>query len=380
LIFAVQFCNKYQNALDIYQEFYQFMHSFFTRIHRQPAWIALFIVVALSIWVGSGMRGQEEAPSDANTKQVLQKVRVTPMQAMQVEREVKLYGRTEPDRMATLRSESNARVIEVFVERGQSVSKGDLLVKLNTNDLEQRLVSAKALKKQMELELKGAKSLGKKGYQSEANLAQAEANVQSAEAEVETLKLAIARTHIKAPFDGIVNERFVELGDYLREGDDIAQVVDLDPLIISADVTEVDVSRLKLQQAATGRVVSGQVLEGKIRYISSVSTEGTNTFPIEVAVSNSEHQYVAGMSTELSIPLDEAWAIKMTPAVIALDEQGNIGVKTVEQRRVKFIPIDIVKSERDGVWLAGLGRSADVITLGQGFVRDGDEVDVVRAQ
>lgn len=356
------------------------MHSFFTRIHRQPAWIALFIVVALSIWVGSGMRGQEEAPSDANTKQVLQKVRVTPMQAMQVEREVKLYGRTEPDRMATLRSESNARVIEVFVERGQSVSKGDLLVKLNTNDLEQRLVSAKALKKQMELELKGAKSLGKKGYQSEANLAQAEANVQSAEAEVETLKLAIARTHIKAPFDGIVNERFVELGDYLREGDDIAQVVDLDPLIISADVTEVDVSRLKLQQAATGRVVSGQVLEGKIRYISSVSTEGTNTFPIEVAVSNSEHQYVAGMSTELSIPLDEAWAIKMTPAVIALDEQGNIGVKTVEQRRVKFIPIDIVKSERDGVWLAGLGRSADVITLGQGFVRDGDEVDVVRAQ
>ncbi len=376
----MQFCNKYQNALDIYQEFYQFMHSFFTRIHRQPAWIALFIVVALSIWVGSGMRGQEEAPSDANTKQVLQKVRVTPMQAMQVEREVKLYGRTEPDRMATLRSESNARVIEVFVERGQSVSKGDLLVKLNTNDLEQRLVSAKALKKQMELELKGAKSLGKKGYQSEANLAQAEANVQSAEAEVETLKLAIARTHIKAPFDGIVNERFVELGDYLREGDDIAQVVDLDPLIISADVTEVDVSRLKLQQAATGRVVSGQVLEGKIRYISSVSTEGTNTFPIEVAVSNSEHQYVAGMSTELSIPLDEAWAIKMTPAVIALDEQGNIGVKTVEQRRVKFIPIDIVKSERDGVWLAGLGRSADVITLGQGFVRDGDEVDVVRAQ
>jgi multidrug efflux system membrane fusion protein len=356
------------------------MRSFFTRIHRQPAWIALFIVVMLTAWVGSGMLNKEAAPSSTDTKQVLQKVRVTPMQARQVEREIKLYGRTEPDRMATLRSESNARVIEVLVERGESVSKGDLLVKLNTNDLEQRLVSAQALKKQMELELKAAKALGKKGYQSEANLAQAEANVQSAEAQVETLTLSIARTHIKAPFDGIVNERFVELGDYLREGDDIAQVVDLDPLIISADVTEADISHLALQQAAIGRVVSGQKLEGKIRYISSVSTEGTNTFPIEVAVDNSGNQYVAGMSTELSIPLDEAWAIKITPAVIALDEQGNIGVKTVEQRRVRFVPIDIVKSERDGVWLAGLGRSADVITLGQGFVRDGDEVDVVSAQ
>lgn len=356
------------------------MRSFFTRIHRQPVWIALFIVVALSLWVGSGMLNKEQAPADNNKKQALQKVRVTPMEAQQVEREIKLYGRTEPDRSATLRSESNARVIDVFVERGQAVRKGDMLVKLNTNDLKQRLVSAKALKKQMDLELKAARSLGAKGYQSEANLAQAEANVQSAEAEIETLTLSIARTNIKAPFDGIVNERFVELGDYLREGDDIAQVVDLDPLIISADVTEADIGRLKLKQFATGRVVSGQMLRGQIRYISSVSTEGTNTFPIEVAVSNTNNQYVAGMSTELSIPLDEAWAIKITPAVMALDEQGNIGVKTVEQRTVKFVPIDIVKSERDGVWLAGLGRQADVITLGQGFVRDGDEVDVVRAQ
>ncbi len=356
------------------------MRSFFSRIQRQPIWIALFIVVMLSLWVGSGMLNKEQVQNDTETKQVLQKVRVTPMQAVQVEREIKLYGRTEPDRMATLRSESNARVIEVMVEKGQAVLKGDLLVRLNTNDLEQRLVSAKALKKQMALELKASKSLGKKGYQSEANLAQAEANVQSAEAQIETLELAIARTYIKAPFDGVVNERFVELGDYLREGDDIAQVVDLDPLVISADVTEADISRLQMQQTAIGRVVSGQVLEGKIRYISSVSTEGTNTFPIEVAVDNTDGKYVAGMSTELSIPLDEAWAIKITPAVIALDEQGNIGVKTVEQRRVKFVPIDIVKSGRDGVWLAGLGRSADVITLGQGFVRDGDEVDVVTAQ
>ncbi|TDF37551.1 efflux RND transporter periplasmic adaptor subunit [Alteromonadaceae bacterium M269] len=356
------------------------MTSFLTRIRRQPAWIALFIVIALSLWVGSGMTAQQEPPQSNDAKEILQKVRVTKMQAQQVEREIKLYGRTQPDRMATLRSESNARVIEVLAEKGQAVKKGDLLVKLNPNDLEQRLVSAKSLKKQMELELKGAKSLGSKGYQSEANLAQAEANVESANAQVETLTLALARTHIRAPFDGVLNERFVELGDYLREGDDIAEVIDLNPLVIRADVTEADIQRLKLQQAATGRVVSGQEMQGHIRYISSVSTEGTNTFPIEVAVENADNRYVAGMSTELSIPLDEAWAIKITPAVIALDEAGNIGVKTVERDRVKFVPIDIVKSERDGVWLAGLGREADVITLGQGFVRDGDKVEVVSTQ
>ena len=69
----------------------------------------------------------------------------------------------------------------------------------------------------------------------------------------------------------------------------------------------------------------------------------------------------------------------ITPAVMALDEEGNLGVKTVVDEHVKFVPIDIVKSDSKGVWLAGLGQQADVIIFGHGFVRDGDKVDVVQA-
>jgi multidrug efflux system membrane fusion protein len=64
---------------------------------------------------------------------------------------------------------------------------------------------------------------------------------------------------------------------------------------------------------------------------------------------------------------------------MALDEQGNLGVKTVVDQHVKFVPIDIVKSDSQGVWLSGMGQQADIITLGHGFVRDGDKVEVVRA-
>ena len=64
---------------------------------------------------------------------------------------------------------------------------------------------------------------------------------------------------------------------------------------------------------------------------------------------------------------------------MALDEQGNLGVKTVVNEQVKFVPIDIVKSDSQGVWLSGMGQQAEVIILGHGFVRDGDKVEVAYA-
>jgi multidrug efflux system membrane fusion protein len=97
-----------------------------------------------------------------------------------------------------------------------------------------------------------------------------------------------------------------------------------------------------------------------------------------VEVPNPDFTQMAGMSTELALPLETTWAMRISPAVMALDEQGNLGVKTVVDEHVKFVPIDIVKSDSQGVWLSGMGQQADIITLGHGFVRDGDKVEVVR--
>jgi multidrug efflux system membrane fusion protein len=203
------------------------------------------------------------------------------------------------------------------------------------------------------------------------------ANLESAKATVASLKRDLENTQIVAPFDGILNERQVEVGDYLSVGDAIAQLVDMDPLVIRADVTESHIQSLTVGGAATGRLATGQHVEGVIRYISSVSTAGTNTFPIEVAVDNTDDKFVAGISTELSIAYDSTWAIKLSSGLMSLDEQGNLGIKTVEDDVVHFVPIDLVKSDKFGVWLSGLGQQAEVITLGQGFVRDGDKVEVV---
>ncbi|MFT6284955.1 MAG: multidrug efflux system membrane fusion protein [Arenicella sp.] len=352
------------------------------KLRQQPAWIALIVFIALCLWVASGMLKSKNENDSAKSKRSdipLVKVTVKHSTADEVIREISLYGRTEPDRIATLRSEVKALVKEVYVQEGERVIKGQKIISLEKSDVLSRLQSAKATLKQREVELTGAQSLKEQGFQSQTALAQATANLEMAKADVVSFELAVFKSQIIAPFEGIINERFVEVGDFLKEGDDIAILVDLDPLVITANVTEVNVQALKTQQQATGRMVSGEVLQGKIRYISSISELGTNTFKIEVEVPNPNYTQMAGMSTELALPLETTWAMRISPAVMSLDEQGNLGVKTVVDEHVKFVPIDIVKSDSQGVWLSGMGQQADVIILGHGFVRDGDKVEVVRA-
>jgi len=351
------------------------------KFRQQPVWIALIIFIALCLWVASGMLKAQNENDSVNPKSAkipLVKVTVEHVTADEVTREISLYGRTEPDRVATLRSEIKGLVKGVHVQEGERVSQGQKIISIDKSDFVNRLQSAQATLKQRQIELKGAQSLQDKGYQSQTAVAQAIANVEKAKADTVSLELAVLKSQIVAPFDGIINQRFVEIGDFLKEGDNIAILVDLDPLVIIANVTEINVQELKTQQQATGRMLSGDTLQGKIRYISSISEPGTNTFKIEVEVPNPDFTQMAGMSTELALPLEKTWAIRISPAVMALDEQGNLGVKTVVDEHVKFVPIDIVKSDSQGVWLSGMGRQADIITLGHGFVRDGDKVDVVR--
>jgi multidrug efflux system membrane fusion protein len=351
------------------------------KLRQQPAWIALIIFIALCLWVASGMlkaQNEDDSAQGKRSEIPLVKVTVEHVNADEVTREINLYGRTEPDRTATLRSEVKGLVEDVHVQEGDRVSKGQKIISLENSDYVSRLKSAKATLKQREVELKGAQSLKDQGFQSQTALAQAIANLEMAKADVVSYEFVVFKSQIIAPFDGIINERFVEVGDFLKEGDNIAILVDLDPLVISANVTEVNVQGLKTQQQATGRTVSGDLLQGKVRYISSISELGTNTFKIEVEVPNSDYSQMAGMSTELALPLETTWAMRISPAVMALDEQGNLGVKIVVDEHVKFVPIDIVKSDSQGVWLSGMGQQADIITLGHGFVRDGDKVEVMR--
>lgn len=347
---------------------------------ERPYIIAISITLLLVLWMASGVMNAQEHPVKNDKKNiVIPKVKVETLYADAVSDVVELYGRTEPDRITTLKAEVSGKIQEVLAKRGSMVSKGQVIVRLEINDLKSQLSRSKALLAQREIEFKGAKKLNADGYQGEVQVSSAAANLAAVKADITRLEIALKHTVIRAPFDGVLNTRYVEEGDYVQSGDDVAMIADLNPLIVRAHVAENQVEKLSINQKAEIRLLNKPKVEGNVRYIASVANDSTNTFKIEVEIDNHDYKLLAGLSSEVHIVLNEVKAIKLSPALLALDEVGNIGVKTVESNKVVFTPINLVKSENDGLWLSGLGDQAEVITLGQGFVRAGDIVDPVKS-
>ncbi|KGJ91645.1 efflux RND transporter periplasmic adaptor subunit [Colwellia psychrerythraea] len=353
---------------------------------QRPYLIAALITLFLVLWMASGPSTAEQKSAlqakipSHDEKLVIAKVKVETRLGQEIHKTIELYGRTEPNRVTTLKAEIRGKIVDVLAKRGSKVTKGQVIAKIALNDLPAQLTRSKALLTQREVEYQGALKLNKQGYQGKVQLAQAFAALESVKADIMRLELDIANTIIKAPFTGILNTRYVEVGDYVASGDDIAMIADLDPLIVRAHVTELQVSQLFVGQFAQVSLLNGKQAKGELRYIASVGNDATNTFKIEVAIDNENVQLLAGLSSELTIDLAKMSAIKISPALLALDEQGNIGVKSVKEAVVEFTPIEIIKSASDGIWLTGLGEQADIIVLGQGFVRAGDKVEAIFEQ
>ncbi|MFA0119073.1 efflux RND transporter periplasmic adaptor subunit [Vibrio breoganii] len=348
---------------------------------QRPWIISLTLVVALGAWLAAGALRAEQPTeqSPATERNVpLAKVVVTQFNAEPVARKIELYGRTAPNRHVELSAELAGTIKTLRVRKGATVKRGQIIAMIDKGDLEIQLDRANALLRVKQKEFDAATSLKKRGLQNEVAFTQAEAELSNAKATVANVKLGLKNSIIRAPFAGIIDRLHVELGDYVSRGDEVAHLIDLEKLVIEADLSERHIQLVKKGQTANITLLGGEKLQGTLRYVSRNSSVTTNTFPIEIEIANKDQMLPSGVSAEVELELETRLAVKVTPAMLALDEAGNLGVKTLQEDKVHFVGIQIVKAEQDGVWLSGLGDSVEIVTKGQGFVRDGDSVIAIR--
>ncbi len=348
--------------------------------------IAGAIATAAVLWVASGVIFSSDTKPELsaveqaarNQPEGLQRVQVMQSRAVPRVKEIRVAGRTEASRQVTLRAETEGPVTELLVTRGTTVKKDQPLIKLGINDRQAQLSKAEALVLKRELEFRAAEDLSKKSFTSEVSLANAKAELESARAELESAKLEIARTTIRAPFDGVFNRNHVEIGDYVRLGDEIAEMVDLDPILVVAEIAELAVSDVKTGAIATADLINGLRVTGPITFVSSLASPETRTFSIEVSVQNTNGQLIDGMTATLRLPAQEVMAHSVPPAALTLDDTGAVGVKLVDKEgRVSFAEATASSASSDSVWLTGLPASVDIITVGQEFVTIGQKVEPV---
>lgn len=351
--------------------------------------LAFAIAVVLALWIISGQinigseeAAREEAELNGEITQEqpadeTQTVRARVFEAREVVRDVLVRGRTEPIRAVEVRAETSGTVTKLPVEKGEYVSKGDLLCGLSIDARGARLAEAKALRQQRWLEYDASKKLAAKGHRSETQAAADKAAYDAAMAQVRQMEVEVGYTQIKAPFDGVLDDRFVEIGDFLSVSQPCATVVDLDPILVVGQVSERDVSKLSMGTVGHARLVDGRKLEGVVRFIAKTAEQETRTFKVELAIPNKDLSLPAGITAEIIVPAEAVQAHLMSPAFLVLNDDGTIGVRLVSEGNVaQFKEVTILEDSPDGVWVAGLPAKVTVITVGQEFVSDDQPVNV----
>ena len=349
--------------------------------------IAVGIAVAAVAWIGSGMLSEAPGPapepgSDGNGAAEPTRtfeVRVADLVAETYVEETALLGHTAANRVVEIASEIDGTVAEALVDEGSWVEAGTPIVRLQIYELQARVEEAEALVEQRRIEHSAAAQLGQSGYSARTTVATASANLNAAQAMLTAARQQLARTEILAPFEGVINTRPVELGGYVRAGDPVATIVDLDPIVVVAHVTERQVGDIQVGAIAHARLLGGDRVEGVIRYVSAMAEGPTRTFRVEIEVPNPDGRIVDGLTADVRVPGRHIIAHRISPSVLALADDGTIGVRIVgEGERVEFVPVTLLEDTTDGLWVAGLPERVTLITVGQEYVSAGQVVTPVR--
>lgn len=355
------------------------------KLKKFRSWmISAGIAVLVTLWLASGQFGNK-SPEEASTRVVTtappaqqSSVRVRTQSAEEIMRTIVVNGETAPARVVDLAAETDGRVEYIGVKRGANVDRNAMIVRLDERDRNARLAQAEATVRQREVEYEGRLKLKGQSYVSEAQLQEAIAQLESARAELKRAQLDLEYMTIRAPFDGALQERHVEVGDFVKSGDPIARFVDNRMIIVTANVSEFDAGYVQTGQSAQAQLATGETVHGTIRYVAPVADEATRTYTVELELDNGDGKLRAGGTAELRVPAEHVLAHRISPSLLTLDDAGNIGVKIInEKREVEFVVADVALSTNEGVWVAGLPKHATIITVGQGFVVPGTLVNAV---
>lgn len=341
--------------------------------------MAMIAVLAVVVWLVSGQfveRDKAEPKSGATA--TMMAVSVIDSKAESIKREVVVQGELEVLRKVGLRAETAGMVQRLAVEKGASVTQGQLLLKLQENDRNAQIGKINADIASKKLLVDAMQRLKKRGLQAETNLKQAQADLEAAKAEKLRLQLDLSDTEIRSPIDGVIETRDVEQGSYVDIGDSIATIIDVSRLKAVAYVNQQNFQRLSLGQRVLIRLLDGREVVGELKFISKEADSATRSYRIEAEFDNPGFEFAAGASAELHIIVGDIAAHLLSAAALSLDEQGRLGVKILDDdNRVVFKPVTRVKADSNGLWVSGLPKRAHIIDRGHGFVLPGEQVNPV---
>ncbi|MBF8149843.1 efflux RND transporter periplasmic adaptor subunit [Winogradskyella sp. F6397] len=303
---------------------------------------------------------------------------------------LELQGNVTTKDLLTITPEYNGILTQVFVKEGQKVSKGQTLAKIDDGGLSQQLAQLKIQAELAKTTYERQQRLWEQNIGSEIQFLQSKSTYESQEEAVNQLQQQIAKTTVKAPFSGTIDDIITEQGSVVAAGQSpLMRIVNLDNMYIETEVPERYVSDVtKGKHVSVNIPVLGKTLETKIRQAGDFINPANRTFKVEVGIPNADKTIKPNLSARLKInDYTSESAILIPQSVVSENSEGEQYVYVVVERNnnnigtAKRIIIETGKTQDDIIEvLKGLEDGAEIIKEGARSVRDGQSVEVLQIE
>jgi multidrug efflux system membrane fusion protein len=346
--------------------------------------IILVVVLAVAFAIGTvasrGRSGAAQAKTAQSAKTELPTVQAVLTPETAREYDVVIRGRTEAARSVVTRAESAGVVAATPAVEGSVVRKGAVLCRLNVDARQALLDQARANLRSKQLQHKASTDLAAKGFRSPNQLLQDQANLDSAAALVRQAEVGVEQMNIRAPFDGVFDNREAEVGTYLAPGQACGTMIELNPLLIVGDLPETEASKVRVGATASAKLVSGETLTGRVRYAAREADPQTRTYRVEITAPNPQMTR-SGLSASVQIASGVGPAHLVPLSSLVLDANGVQGLRYVlADDKVAFAKVNVIEETPKGIWVTGLTGPVRVITVGHSYVAEGQKVRVAAAR
>ena len=348
----------------------------------------LIILFLAGCSTGGGKSGTESGTSADTTDQVLpaseQMVETMVLEKQMISRSIEYTSTLNPFEENHLASSSPGRIEKIYVEIGDRVEKGDLLVQMDRTQLHQATIQLKSV----ETDYRRLDTLNKVGGISKQQYDQIKAQYDIASSNVEFLQ---ENTVLRAPFTGVISGKYYEDGEFYSGAPStpagksaIVSVVQIDPLKSMVNITEkyFPLITTGMDAAVTCDIYPGKSFPGKVMRIHPTIDPATRSFTIEIKISNEKKLLRPGMFSRVSMILGEEMAL-VVPSVAVLKLQGsNERYMFLEENGIaRRITVLIGKRFDEKVEIISdeLHVGSQIIVKGQAKLIDGDKVIVVNS-
>ena len=285
-------------------------------------------------------------------------------------------GSTEAIRKVEVRAEVNGGVISEPRLKGSRIKKNEILCEIAAGTRFVTLSEAKMRLLEAEKKSNVVQSLGEKGYSTETSKLTQKTILETAKSSLARAEYEISKLVIKSPFAGVLEDNTSEIGSFLNIGSLCATIIDLSQIKLIGYIPEFKIREISLGSVASGRTLSGLSTKGKVSFISRQADPITKTFRVEILADNKDELIRDGETIEIQINLDSNKVHLLPQSVLTLNDAGDLGVRTVIDKKVEFFKIKILRDQKNGLLVKGLPNTVDVITVGQEFVVNGQEVNI----